>query len=171
MTRLLAHVRHNAIAYLALFVALGGTSYAAVSLPAGSVGTRQLKNHSITPVKLKSSAIAGSVRAWAIVDANGHVVASGGRPRVEVLTSLPGAYILRWGVVLPDRCSAQATVDGQLSQETETVPIMGGDAELAAGFATETGTFTRFDKSSTSVQTYNQTGAPTPLAFDVAVIC
>jgi hypothetical protein len=36
-------IRKNLIAYLALFVALGGTSYAAVSLPGNSVGTRQLR--------------------------------------------------------------------------------------------------------------------------------
>ena len=34
MTRILTHVRTNLIAYLALFVAMGGTSYAAFSLPA-----------------------------------------------------------------------------------------------------------------------------------------
>ena len=44
MTRLLAHARRNAVAYVALFVALGGTSYAAFSLPAGSVGAREIKN-------------------------------------------------------------------------------------------------------------------------------
>ena len=52
MTSVMRHVRANAIAYVALFVALGGTSYAAMSLPAGSVGARQIKNHVITPVKL-----------------------------------------------------------------------------------------------------------------------
>ena len=36
------HVRRNAIAYLSLFVALGGTSYAAMSLPRNSVGTSHL---------------------------------------------------------------------------------------------------------------------------------
>ena len=53
MNAALTHLRKNVVAYVALFVALGGTSYAAVSLPAGSVGNRQLKNHSITPIKLK----------------------------------------------------------------------------------------------------------------------
>ncbi len=48
LTRLLHLIRHNVIALLALFVALGGTSYAALNLPAGSVGTRQLKNRSVT---------------------------------------------------------------------------------------------------------------------------
>ena len=45
-------VRKNAIAYLALFVALGGTSYAAINLPAGSVGTRQLRAGAVTAVKV-----------------------------------------------------------------------------------------------------------------------
>ena len=54
MLKTLTFIRHNAIALLALFVALGGTSYAAFSLPAGSVGSRQLKNHAVTPAKLES---------------------------------------------------------------------------------------------------------------------
>jgi hypothetical protein len=37
---------------LATFIALGGTAYAATALPANSVGTRQLKNGSVTRVKL-----------------------------------------------------------------------------------------------------------------------
>ena len=44
MIRLLTHVRSNAVAYVALFVALGGTSYAATQLAPGSVGTRQLRD-------------------------------------------------------------------------------------------------------------------------------
>ena len=42
----------NAAATIALFVALGGTSYAALSLPAGSVGTRQLRSGAVTKAKL-----------------------------------------------------------------------------------------------------------------------
>lgn len=45
--------KHSTIAaYGALFVALGGTSYAAVTLPRNSVGTSQVRNHSITRAKL-----------------------------------------------------------------------------------------------------------------------
>ena len=36
------------VALLALFVALGGTSYAVTSLPAGSVGTNQLQDNAVT---------------------------------------------------------------------------------------------------------------------------
>ena len=65
MLKTLTFIRHNAIALLALFVALGGTSYAALSLPPGSVGTRQLKNRAVTAAKLNPTSIAASVRAWA----------------------------------------------------------------------------------------------------------
>ena len=52
MLKILTFIRQNAIALVALFVALGGTSYAALSLPAGSVGTKQLRNGSVTPANL-----------------------------------------------------------------------------------------------------------------------
>ena len=68
MNRLLQHIRSNAVAYVALFVALGGTSYAALKLPANSVGNRQIKNHSITPNKLDPSKIGAVVRYWAVLD-------------------------------------------------------------------------------------------------------
>jgi hypothetical protein len=42
----------NVAATFALFVALGGTSYAALSLPAGSVGSKQLKSGAVTKAKL-----------------------------------------------------------------------------------------------------------------------
>ncbi len=42
----------NVVATLALFVALGGSSYAALTLPSRSVGTRQLRNGSVTVPKL-----------------------------------------------------------------------------------------------------------------------
>src|SRR5215204_5428931 len=47
-------------AYMALFVALGGTSYAAVKLPKNSVGSKQLKKNAVTSKKVKRNAITGS---------------------------------------------------------------------------------------------------------------
>ena len=41
------------ISILALTIALGGTSYAAFSLPAGSVGTPQLRNRAVTESKIR----------------------------------------------------------------------------------------------------------------------
>jgi hypothetical protein len=45
---------------IALFVALGGSGYAAVHLGKNTVGTKQLKNNSITGSKIKKNSITGS---------------------------------------------------------------------------------------------------------------
>jgi hypothetical protein len=45
------------VALLALFVALGGSSYAALSLPKGSVGASQLKKDSVTSPKVKGGSL------------------------------------------------------------------------------------------------------------------
>ena len=47
------YLRRHHLALLALMVALGGTSYAAVNLPARSVGTPQLKNGAVTFKKIQ----------------------------------------------------------------------------------------------------------------------
>lgn len=94
MNRILGHIRHNVVAYLALFVALGGTSYAAVSLPRNSVGARQLRNHSITAVKLNQKSIAASVRAWVKLQWNGsRMVALESSSRVTVTTTGSGEAV------------------------------------------------------------------------------
>ena len=48
------------VACVALFVALGGTSYAAIKLPANSVGTKQIKNSAVTSVKVKNGSLTGA---------------------------------------------------------------------------------------------------------------
>jgi hypothetical protein len=50
--------RHaTVVAYLALFVALGGSSYAALKLPAGSVGNDQLRKNAVTSQKVKNRSL------------------------------------------------------------------------------------------------------------------
>jgi hypothetical protein len=153
LTRLLHHIRQNLIAYSALFIALGGTSYAAFSLPAGSVGARQLKNHSITPVKFDPRYIAGSVRVWAEAAANGHLIAGRGKPRVFVgHGSVAGTYAVRWKVSLA-HCLAFGGIDGSSLQNGFVTP------ELQAKF------------KQVFVKVQNTQGVTTPLPFYVAVIC
>lgn len=48
------------VASLALLVALAGTGYAAIRLPANSVGTAQLKNGAVTAVKVKRGTLLNS---------------------------------------------------------------------------------------------------------------
>jgi hypothetical protein len=47
----------NVIATLALFLALGGSSYAALNLPRASVGPTQLKKNSVTSPKVKRGSL------------------------------------------------------------------------------------------------------------------
>jgi hypothetical protein len=54
----LHHLRGNLVAYLALFLALGGTSaYAAGALPKASVGTKQLKKSAVTSAKVRDGSL------------------------------------------------------------------------------------------------------------------
>ena len=133
MLKTLTFIRHNAIALAALFVALGGTSYAALSLPAGSVGSRQLRNHSITPIKFAAGSIGGFVRYWARIDATGKVIAS--RPRAKIVAwygNPSGPYsggIVRWGKPIGRSCFSLATIESfpQVHNASAlTVPGNGG---------------------------------------------
>lgn len=51
------HIRGNAVAYVALFASLGGTSYAAVTLAPGSVTTRAIANGAVTQTKLARNSV------------------------------------------------------------------------------------------------------------------
>lgn len=48
------------VACLALGIALGGTSYAAIKLPRNSVGTKQLKKNAVTTPKIRGAAVTGA---------------------------------------------------------------------------------------------------------------
>jgi hypothetical protein len=50
----------NVVSTLALLIALGGASYAAIKLPKNSVGTKQLKKNSVTTAKIKNGAVNGA---------------------------------------------------------------------------------------------------------------
>ena len=118
MTRVLNHVRNNVVGYVALFVALGGSSYAAINLPRGSVGTKQLRNgavtsrklakRSVTAATLDPRSIAGRIADWAQIRADGHVNTS--RPRASVTVSDParGLYEIYWHRSIPQNCVAVA---------------------------------------------------------------
>lgn len=167
MLKTLTFIRHNAIALTALFVALGGTSYAAFSLPAGSVGSKQLRNGavtakkiangSITPSKLDARTLGGSIRHWARVSQTGQVL-SGSR---GAHASLAGAeYTVSWGTEFSSRCGvliSPAAVPG-------TAPI----ADSTGVGINDPGPGK--GKTLVYVWTYNS-GSPTPAPFYIAVVC
>jgi hypothetical protein len=147
MTRLTNHVRRNVVAYLALFVALGGTSYAAVSV----------RDHSLVPQKFNPTYMGGYVRAWVSVDQNGHKVASAGGVRVGVDPFITGHYVITWQPKPRTQCTAVGTV------ATFQAPTPG--YLILHAFSTRGG------GQQTIVQTYNSQGQATPFPFDVALLC
>ena len=56
------------VAGIALFVALGGTSYAVTQLPKNSVGTKQLKANAVTGAKVKNGSLAATDFSNAALD-------------------------------------------------------------------------------------------------------
>lgn len=80
----------NVAATLALAVALGGTSYAATKLPAGSVGTQQLRANAVTSPKIRN----GTVGTADLSPAARSLAASGPAARVALggtVAGLPSA--------------------------------------------------------------------------------
>lgn len=60
MTPDLSYLRRHGVALLALFIALGGTSYAAAQLAKNSVGPRQIKPHGVVRGDIRPDAVDGS---------------------------------------------------------------------------------------------------------------
>ena len=149
--QLVGHLKGNVVAYLALFVALGGTAYAATQLPANSVGSRQIRNHSITPVKFDRATIGANVRLWAVVDASGHIVAS--HPRAKVVQAGPASTIT-WGTKISRACFPLATV-GQ------------------AGDSSGVGSASVFFLNGTDalIRTYDPNGSAAAKSVIVAILC
>jgi hypothetical protein len=153
MRRLLNHARNNLIAYLALFVALGGTGYAAINLPNGSVTAASLNTHSI----------GGYVRAWAHVSSNGHVLSGSPGATVQFTgTSVsPPAYFVRWrGVKLAARCAPIATLGD-----------VGSGQSGVNGVIASLQNFHGRAPNQVFVKTIDASGAPVPAEFDLGVVC
>ena len=174
MTRLFAHLRHNTVGYLALFVALGGTGYAAISIPRNSVGTRQLRagavtgknlaNGSIDPSKFDKAMIAGSIRAWVAVGPTGAVVASS-EPVTEVQWSQGGPAGYGGSLVFAHSFGGTGRAGtGCLAMGANLGP--GGGLTVQAGYAPGTATF-----DAVHVNTYFAGGSPFTFGFWVMVVC
>ncbi len=162
MNRVLNHVRHNVIAYLALFVALGGTSYAAISVPNNSVGAAQIRNHSITPVKFNSKSIAASISAWVILQWKGsHIAATASSSHVVVRSSNEAESITWPHRHFARNCMASATPQVNL---TSSATNLYGSVTIS------------FDQKSTggaflAIHGFSPSGTAMAQAATVLVIC
>lgn len=155
LTRLLNYLTQHAIATLALIcslLALAGSSYAAFAIS----GT-QIRNRTITAVKLDPRSISGSVKAWANLQVfgNGKVVAtsSSGPVRVDTLTN--GEAIVWKRPRLNARCTPMVTPEA--SGGTGTF------AEVTVNFIP--------DRNELVIFGHGPGPADRPVAAAVAMIC
>lgn len=103
LARLRAHTRDNVVGYLALFVALGGTSFAAaaVDFQPNSVGTAQLKKNAVISSRVKDGSLLGQdfKRGSLPAGRTGRSGASGKRgrrgPPGPFITQVPSGRTLR----------------------------------------------------------------------------
>jgi hypothetical protein len=179
------------VATLALLVALGGTSYAAITIPANSITTRQVRNHSLLAVDFKAGQLprgatgpqgsagpagpqgpagpagsaTGAAVKWAVVRADGGIVSQSGG---ITLAAKPGAgqFILSFGSSVSGKpilvSSAHAGGDTGTRGETSASPCGGGsDGVTCTGADANTNVL---------VTTRDATGAPQDHAFVVAVV-
>lgn len=76
----------NVVASLALFIALGGASYAATSLPKGSVGTDQIQAEAVRTGKVADDAVTVVKLAQGVRE---RLAPVGGTPATTTTTSVP----------------------------------------------------------------------------------
>jgi hypothetical protein len=159
VTRTIDFFKQNAIAIAALFIALGGTSYAAVVIPRDSVGAAQLRRgavtssriHSgaITPGKLASKSFGGRILDMAEIYSDGAVV----------LSSPKGITTSNWNA------DTGGLVNLPRRVPTDCVPIATGAAPLALPAATAPAVGAGLDDNSKQVDV--GLNGSTPVALEI----
>jgi hypothetical protein len=104
----------NVVATLALFIALGGTSYAAVTLPRNSVGSAQLRTGSVASADVRD-------RSLALRDLSPRAIRTLGRPTGAPTPAANQAPAAPGGVVIT------------VKSATGNVPIAPADESSTAG--------------------------------------
>ena len=118
------------VACIALAVALGGTSYAAITLPKNSVGTIQLRANSITPAKLQKNSVAAVKLQTKSVGPNKLQNNAVSDPKVKN-DSLTGAKINESTLARVPSAADSTTVSGYaVKRFATTVPPGGPEATV-----------------------------------------
>ena len=145
----------NVIALLALFIALGGTSYAVTALPKNSVGTQQLKKNAVTGVKVKNGSLSSADFAAGTL-LKGDTGASGA-------TGATGATGPQGATGAAGPAGAQySSVDG----DSQTNPIESNAVSVASGtiYLDQAGKYAMFARFDTTL-TANMCAGGDPVLF------
>ena len=128
----------NVVATLALFIALGGSAYAALRVPPNSVGARQLKASSVTNGKIASGAItAAKVAEHSLTGQDINLPALGTVPSATNAESASNANTVGGHVA---SCPADTTLirglcfDSQSNPEAPNLEAAAEDCAQKGGF-------------------------------------
>src|SRR5438105_7378588 len=161
--RLLSHMKQNVIAYLSLFVALGGTSYASVKIPQVA-GTHQAAKSAKAGITCSKACPASSVY-WAYVGATGGPGA--------VVPTAPNVYQTAVGGV-PANLVHQGLGDWLVKFKSQDLSNCSRFANLTHDLGSATaGDYSHInpDPQAIHVMTMNAAGQRADLDFVVAAFC
>jgi hypothetical protein len=139
----------NVVASLALFVALGGVSYAATALPKGSVGPKQIRAEAVRTGKVADGAVTAAKLAKGVRE---RLAPVGGAPAVTTTTSTPESVK---HAETADRAATAGSADRAATAgsanhaETADRAITAGSADTAA-YADSAGGAATADLATTS---------------------
>jgi hypothetical protein len=159
MSNVIAYLRQHALAVIALvfsLLSLGGASYAAFSLPAASVGNRQLKDGAITAAKLNPTSIAASVRAWATLTWTGIWRVQASTSDIQVRNIAQGEVVTWKHTRFARNCIASVT------------PARSGGTSTAIGSVT-----TSFDPSAgvLEIDGFSPINTSQPQSANILIVC
>lgn len=145
----------NVMATLALFLALGGTSYAVTALPKNSVGTQQLKKNAVTGVKVKDGSLSSAdFAAGTLLKGDTGATGATGATGPQGETGVAGPAGAQY-----------SSVDG----DSQTNPILSNAVSVASGtiYLDQAGKFAMFARFDTTLTANMCTGGDPVLFLSV----
>jgi hypothetical protein len=130
----------NVISVIALFVALGGASYAAVSLPKNSVGAKQIKKNGVGASEIKKNAVGASeIKSNAV---SGGDVKDGGLTGGDLADGSVGTGDLGNGAVNGSKLADNSVASGKISDGSVALTDLAPEATGPRAYARIDGALT-----------------------------
>ncbi len=127
----------NVVATVALFIALGGVSFAATQFPRNSIGTRQLKNEAVSTAKTKDGAITGEKIADSSITtsklADGAV--TGAKVNSSSLGTVPSAAFAASADHAARASQSSRADEAEFADKAKEAELLGGQPAAAFGDA------------------------------------
>jgi hypothetical protein len=119
----------NVVSLLALFVALGGSSYAAISLPSNSVGSAQIRTASVGSSEIKTGAVKSSEIATNAVGRS--EIRADAVNQSEIAANAVGTSELGSNAVTGTKLAPGAVASAQIADNTvSSADVQDGSLEL-----------------------------------------